>query len=55
MFVIFRLMVNNLKPPPSLVTGGGGISLCEMTEGGRHFHYHKPILYTVGADPCVRP
>lgn len=21
MFVIFRLMVNNLKPPPSLATG----------------------------------
>ena len=33
MFVIFRLMVNNLKPPPSLVTGEVAFLLTKMTEG----------------------
>ena len=39
----------------------GGISLCEMTEGAdvsdiaNILNQYKHLIYTVGADPCVRP
>ena len=35
--------------------GGGGISLCEMTEGADVSEIADLSVTVVGADPCVRP